>query len=182
MPKRAATIYNRISNHLLEVSLDKITWINVIDAEETMNTEHLALIDDLLQKEFGLTSGLIKMIKLLGGVIKEQFFVNFYYESHAKTKNEFKAWRKVEPYMIGIYISGAKKGKVSLTGYFTPTPQQIKQGKEKGQGNYDVDKIDLNKFKILKQTFDSVKIPRPNIYDTKTMAIFYKTNLQKFYP
>lgn len=82
--------------------------------------------------------------------------------------------------MVGIYISGGKKGKVSLTGYFIPTPQQIKQDKEKGQGNYDADKIDLNKFKILRKTFDSVKIPRQNIHDTKTMVIFYKTNLQKF--
>lgn len=90
MPQRDTTIYHRITNHLLEVSLDETTWVNIIDAEETMNEEQLALIDDLLHTEFGLTNELIKIIKLLGSIIKQQFLINFYYESHVETKMNLK--------------------------------------------------------------------------------------------
>ena len=59
---------------------------------------------------------------------------------------EFKDWRKVALYFVGKFIKGPKAGKLSCTGYFYPTLKQAKDERIKRQGNYYIDKIDLDNF------------------------------------
>ena len=160
--------------------VDKAQWFNIIDAAEKINPAQAALIDDLMTKFFSLTDEQLEKIKVLGNIIKHRRLIDFYFESRLNSAKPFKDYRKVEPYFVGLFISGPKKEKLSLTGFFWPTSHQIKTGEEKGQGNYSIDKMDLKKLKILDETYDEIQIPPANIHNTKTMIIFYKTDLKKF--
>ncbi len=113
---------------------------------------HIVFIDDLLLKYFKIKEEQLKKIKFLYHVIKQKKLTNFYLETHVGEPDEFKDWRKVALYFVGKFIKGPKAGKLSCTGYFYPTLKQAKDERIKRQGNYYIDKIDLDNFEIKKET------------------------------
>jgi predicted NUDIX family NTP pyrophosphohydrolase len=155
--------------------VDKAEYFNIIDAAEKINPAQSALIDDLLKKVYMLNEAQIDKIRLLGNIIRSAKLIRFYYRSERPKGKEFKDYRTVEPYLVGKYIE-VRNETVSLSGYFLPTKKQETDGGKKGQGNYLVDKIDLEKFEILNETYDTIKVIEKNIHDTQTMVIFYKSD------
>lgn len=149
--------------------VDKAGWFNIIDAGEKINASQSILIDDLLRKKFGLRDDQIDKVKLLGKIIRQGRQIQFYYES-GERKNLFKGIRKVEPYRVAKYHEGA----ITLTAYFLPAEGQ--PDKEKGQRNYLIDEIDLKKFELLDESFESIKVPENNIHETPTTIVFYKSD------
>ncbi len=160
--------------------VDKAEWVNIIDAAEKIIPAQVALIDDLLGKVFRITNEQLEKVKILSNIIKQRRLINFYYQSNEGRKDKFLDWRKVEPYMVGIYTHGPKKDKISCTGYFRATSQQNKEGRVDDQGNYYLEKINMDQFEVLEETYDEIQIQKENIHDTKTMIIFYRTGLRKF--
>jgi Fic family protein len=87
--------------------------------------------------------------------INKRQLIKFYYESSGG--NYF---RKVEPYLLAI----KHNGNVYFTGYEYPSKERIKQKRNDRQGQYLLNKIDFNKFEVLKETFESIKIPEERIF------------------
>lgn len=155
--------------------VDKATYFNIIDAAEKINPAQGALINDLLKKVYELNDAQIHKVKLLGNIIKSAKLIRFYYESERPKGRSFKDYRTIEPYLIGKYIK-VRNEALSLSGYFLPTKNQEAEEEKKGQGNYLVDKIDLERFETLEETYDTIKVNEGNIHHTKTMVIFYKSD------
>lgn len=151
--------------------VDKAGWFNIIDAGEKINASQSVLIDDLLRKKFGLRDDQIDKVKLLGNIIKQGRLINFYYES-GRGKDFFAGDRKVEPYMVAKYNIDNRS--ITLTGYFWPTEDQ--PDKPRGQRNYLIDEIDLSKFELLDETFETIKVDEPNIHNTRSMTVLYKSD------
>jgi hypothetical protein len=83
--------------------------------------------------------------------------LNFYYESGSG-----KYWRKVEPYLLANRKEGEKK--VYFTGYVYPEKGQTRKNKNDNQGQFLINKINLDKFEVLSQTFNSLKVDHQKIY------------------
>ncbi|HXR83240.1 MAG TPA: hypothetical protein VN722_02940 [Hanamia sp.] len=89
--------------------------------------------------------------------IKDHKPLYFYYESGSG-----KYWRKVEPYLLANRKEGEKKA--YFTGYVYPEKGRIRKNENDSQGQYLIDKIDRNKFKVLDETFNSLKVDYKKIY------------------
>jgi Fic family protein len=87
--------------------------------------------------------------------IKERHLIRFYYASSGG-----KYWRKIEPYLLAI----KQNGSIYFTGYEHFSKQRVKEKGNDRQGQYLLNKIDSSKFKVLKQTFGSIKIPEERIF------------------
>ena len=83
--------------------------------------------------------------------------LHFYYESGSG-----KYWRKVEPYLFGKYKEGEKN--LYFTGYVYAQKGQLRKNKNDNQREFLINKIDRNKFEVLDETFDSLKVDYKKIY------------------
>ena len=82
--------------------------------------------------------------------------IRFYYES-IRGGNYC---RKVEPYLIAIN----EKGNAYVTGYEYPSNERKTEQNNDGQGQWLLNKIDLNKCEVLDETFSTLKIPEQRIF------------------
>ena len=80
----------------------------------------------------------------------------FYYES--STGNY---WRKVDPYILAIKDNG--RGNTFFTGYVHPSNER-QQNRNDNQGQYLLNKIDPDRFKILDETFDKLELDYDKIF------------------
>jgi hypothetical protein len=88
--------------------------------------------------------------------IEEHKILWFYYES---SSGEY--WRKVDPYILAIKDNG--NGNSFFTGYVHPS-NASSTDKNDHQGQYLLNKIDMERFKVLDETFDELKLDREKIY------------------
>jgi len=95
--------------------------------------------------------------KVICQAIKEHKVLWFNYESDSG-----KYWRKVEPYLLAIKDKG--KGNIFFTGYAYPSKERKTKSTNNNQGQYLLNKIDIYKFEVLDETFDSLKISDEKIY------------------
>jgi uncharacterized protein YecE (DUF72 family) len=107
------------------------------------------VIEMMLNKKEPVTMHEAKVLALVISAVKEKKKLRFYYESAGG-----KSVRTVEPYLVGIN----EKGNIYFTGYQYPDPGFLKkEDREKGhQGNYLLKNIDIDRFKILRETFEKV--------------------------
>jgi hypothetical protein len=89
--------------------------------------------------------------------IKDHKMLHFYYESGSG-----KYWRKVEPYLFGKYKEGEKN--LYFTGYAYAQEGQLRKNKIDNQREFLINKIDPNKFELLDETFNSLKVDYEKIY------------------
>lgn len=98
-----------------------------------------------------------KLRKLICQCIKEHKVLWFYYESDTG-----KFWRKVDPYILALYDNG--KGNAYFTGYVYPLKGIKRKNNNDDQGQYLLNKIDINQFEILDETFDKLKLDYEKIF------------------
>jgi hypothetical protein len=98
-----------------------------------------------------------KLRKLICQYIKEHKVLWFYYESSSG-----KYWRKVEPYILAIKDNG--KGNAFFTGYAYPSKEAKQKNSNDNQGQYLLNKIDINRFEVLEETFDELKVDYDKIF------------------
>jgi len=98
-----------------------------------------------------------KLEKIICQAIKEHKFLWFYYKS---SSGEY--WRKVEPYILAVKDNG--KGNIFFTGYVHPSKEGKIKKTDDNQGQYLLNKINIDKFEVLNETFDSVKISYEKIF------------------
>ena len=98
-----------------------------------------------------------KLEKIICQAIKEHKLLWFYYESSSG-----KYWRKVEPYILAAKDKG--KGNIFFTGYAYPSVERETESTNDDQGQYLLNKIDIKKFEVSDETFDSIKISYEKIY------------------
>lgn len=101
--------------------------------------------------------GQSELEKTICQAIKEHKLLWFYYKS---STGEY--WRKVEPYILAIKDKG--KGNIFFTGYVHPSKEGKIKSTNDNQKQYLLNKIDVNKFEVLDETFDSVKISYEKIF------------------
>jgi hypothetical protein len=97
------------------------------------------------------------LMQVICKAIKEHKILGFKYESDS---GEY--WRKVEPYILAIKNEG--KGNVYFTGYAYPSLQRKNKSTNDNQGHYLLNKIDINQFQVLDETFNGVKLDHNRIY------------------
>jgi Neuraminidase (sialidase) len=83
-----------------------------------------------------------KLEKMICQAIKERKMLWFYYESGSGNY-----WRKVEPYILAIKDKG--QGNIFFTGYVHPSEERKGKSTNDNQGQYLMNKIDVNKFEVL---------------------------------
>lgn len=97
--------------------------------------------------------------------IKDYKMLWFEYESGSG-----KYWRKVEPYILAIKNNG--KGNVYFTGYAYPSAERKTEPTNDNQGQYLLNKIDFNQFRVLDETFHGIRLEPAKIYgDLPTIKI-----------
>jgi len=89
--------------------------------------------------------------------IKEHKILWFYYESDSG-----KYWRKLDPYILAIKDKG--KGNIFFTGYIHISPERQKENSNDNQGQYLLNKIDMDRLKVLDETFDELRLEPDKIY------------------
>jgi hypothetical protein len=110
------------------------------------------------------------VIELGEDAINGRHFLKFYYKSEPtnKNKNGNKGYRIIRPYMI-LPEAGALK----LVG--TPITELSKEISERQPGHYKISQLEqrlqLNQFEILPETFDDPGVPRSIIVLTKTPPV-----------
>jgi hypothetical protein len=121
-----------------------------------------------------LNRGYEKEIKdIVSKAITDHKILHFYYESRSG-----KYWRKVEPYLLANRKEGEKK--TYFTGYVYPEKGRIRKNKNDDQRQYLINKIDWNKFNVLDETFDSLKVDYEKIYgELPTVEIIYRVERLK---
>ena len=95
--------------------------------------------------------------QLICQCIKEHKVLWFYYKSG--TGNY---WRKVEPYILAIKDNG--EGNTFFTGYAYPSKEAKRKNNNDNQGQYLLNKIDVNLFKVLDETFNELKLDYDKIF------------------
>ena len=103
--------------------------------------------------------------------IKQKRVIKFYYRNKFKKSED---WRIVDPYML----AKNQKGNTFVTGYFTPTQDQLKGGKKPEQKLYLIDEIKEGSFKVLPQTFDKLKVHPRNVYNTPTIEVICRVSFR----
>lgn len=98
-----------------------------------------------------------KLQQIICNAIKQRKVLRFYYESGSGNY-----WRKVDPYILAIKDNG--KGNVFFTGYVYPLKERKSKADNDDQGHYLLKKIDLNKFEVLDETFNDLKLPYDRIF------------------
>src|SRR5215213_9018005 len=107
-----------------------------------------------------------EIIQLLCKAIKERRSLQFYFESETKGK----VWRTIRPYMIlPRDIKGNLESENVLELVGLPT-EQLKKTKRQ-LGHYFLYKLDMNRFKVLDETFDDPGVPRGIVVNTKTRVV-----------
>jgi aminocarboxymuconate-semialdehyde decarboxylase len=102
-----------------------------------------------------------ELTRMICSAIQERRVLSFYYESESSGKKE---WRTVRPYLVGIN----KKGNLEFAGL--PESELSKQNPDKrNSGHYLLTRLDLNKFKVLPDTFEDPEVLRERVIDTPTM-------------
>jgi hypothetical protein len=106
-----------------------------------------------------------KLRQLICKCIEEHKVVWFYYESSSG-----KYWRKVDPYILAIKDNG--KGNIFFTGYVYPSKEGRQKNNSDDQGQYLLNKIDINQFEVLDETFNELKLDHKRIFgELKTIKI-----------
>lgn len=134
------------------------------------------VIDMMLNKKEPITKQEADILALIISAIKQQKKIKFYYES-----NSGGSWRTVEPYMVSLQIEKKTKafGNIVLSGYAYPDEKSLKD-KNEHQGNYLLNKINIDQFKILDETFDDLKVDEKNIFGPfENIKVVYRTAVQK---
>jgi uncharacterized protein YecE (DUF72 family) len=131
------------------------------------------VIEMMLNKDEPITKQEADVLALVIAAIRQQKLVEFYYESGSG-----EGWRKVEPYLIAIKNKG--RGNIYFTGY-VHTGEQIKRKNDNDdQGQYLLNKIDINRFRILDETFEEMRLKEENIFgELPTVRIVYRTSIKK---
>ncbi len=96
-----------------------------------------------------------KLRQILCKAIRNHNTLRFYYESSSG-----KYWRKVDPYILAIKDKGA--GNTFFTGYVHPSSKN--ENKNDNQGQYLLNKIDTNRFKVLDKKFNKLKLDYDKIF------------------
>ncbi len=107
------------------------------------------------------------IVKMLCGAIKRKQVVRFHYRS-----KDYEDWRKVDPYIVAIN----EKGNIFLSGFFTPTTDQLKDGKTAKQGNYVLDKFKEGSLEMIDENFDRLKVEPEKIYYTPTIKVICRVS------
>lgn len=97
-----------------------------------------------------------ELIKMLTPIVVGKRLIRFWYED--KTTG-FSDWRIIEPHLIGQVVY--KSENIWLTGWFSPTENQIFEGHFPDWGNYILDNV--KKVEILDMTY---RLTRP-LYNPK---------------
>jgi hypothetical protein len=103
------------------------------------------------------------VVKLLCQIINRRQIITFYYES----KNGNKGWRKVEPYLVALDDKGAGPSFLCAL----PVEELDKEIGIRYTGHYFLEKIDLDKFKILQETYVEPNVARDRITSTPTIEV-----------
>jgi hypothetical protein len=120
----------------------------------------------ILLKIFSMNKHQTKFVKIICQAIQERKIVKFYYESKSGNYE-----RKVEPYILAVKDKG--KGNIFFTGYAYPSRERRTKSTNDNQGQYLLNKIDINKFEVLDEAFASIKISYEKIYgELPTIKIF----------
>jgi hypothetical protein len=96
-----------------------------------------------------------KLSKLICECIKEHKVLWFYYESSSG-----KYRRKVEPYILAV----KDNGNLFFTGYAYPSKEAKHKNTNDNQGQYLLNKIDINQFEVLDETFNKLKLDYEKIF------------------
>ena len=103
--------------------------------------------------------------------IKQKRVIRFYYTNKFKKAED---WRILDPYLL----AKNQKGNTFVTGFFTPTQDQLKRGKKSEQKLYLINEIKEGSFKVLPQTFDKLKIDPAKVYNTPTIEVICRVSFQ----
>jgi hypothetical protein len=98
-----------------------------------------------------------KLQQIICNAIKQREVLWFYYESGSG-----KYWRKVAPYILAIKDN--EEGNLFFTGHVYAPGERKNKAEKDEQGNYLLNKIDLNKFEVLDETFNELKLPYDRIF------------------
>jgi len=105
--------------------------------------------------------------------VKERKLIEFYDESDSG-----KGLWKVEPYLIAIEKNG--KGNIFFTGYVYTSDELKLKNNSGSEGQFLLKKIDVTRFKILDEEFDSVKLDNDVIFDERsTVRVVYRVVIPK---
>jgi uncharacterized protein YecE (DUF72 family) len=133
------------------------------------------VIEMMLNKAEPITKQEVDILALVISAIKQQKVVEFYYES-----NSGKGRRKVEPYLIAINKKG--RGDIYFTGY-VHSQESKRSGDRDGPGQYLLNKIDINRFKILDEGFEEIKVADELIFgELATERVVYRTSVRNKKP
>jgi len=102
-----------------------------------------------------------KFIKILCEAIKQRRILRFYYESTSGKKE----WRKIIPYMVCLN----NKGKLELVG--VPEDELKRPVDDREAGHYLINKLDIQQFEILQETFDDPAVPRKIVVNTQVRPV-----------
>jgi len=148
-------------NKNFEKRTTKRTYLKVKSELEMMDNEKLFLENPNVSKNSVIKDLQIrnqnekKLYDLMCKAIIERRMISFYYESKGG-----KYHRKVEPYLMAI----KENGNIYVTGYEYASKERTREKNNDRQGQYLLKKIDLDRFKTLEETFDSLKIPSDRIF------------------
>ena len=95
--------------------------------------------------------------QILCNAIENHNMLWFYYQSSTGSY-----WRKVDPYILAVKDNG--DGNTFFTGYVHPSKERQQQNRNDNQGQYLLNKIDTNRFKVLDETFDELKLDYDKIF------------------
>lgn len=112
------------------------------------------------------------LIEKICKTISKRKILWFYYESSSGNY-----WRKVEPYILAIKDKG--NGNIFFTGYVYPSKErETKSGDNNNQGQYLLSKIDINRFEVLDESFNILKVDYEKIFgELETIKIICRVVL-----
>jgi WYL domain-containing protein len=138
---------------------------NVIDNNKLFQINIEKVLDDKGKAEEKLEK---KLSEIISQAIRDRKKMRFYYESSGG-----KYWRKVEPYLLAV----KQNGNLYLTGYEYPSKERVKEKGNDRQGQYLLNKLDLNKLEIFNETFGDIKIPQERIFgELPTVQVVCRVN------
>ncbi len=132
------------------------------------------VIEMMLNKDEPITQQETDVLALVISAIKQRKLVEFYYESDNGTIG----WRKVEPYLVAVKNKG--RGNIFFTGYVHPGEEIKRRKNNDDQGQYLLNKIDIKRFKISEEVFDSIKVKEEKIFGAlPSVRVVYRTSVRK---
>ncbi len=98
-----------------------------------------------------------KLKQIICNAIKQHKVLWFWYESGSG-----KYRRQVDPYILAIKDNG--RGHLFFTGYVHASKERKSKAHKDNQGQYLLNKIDLDKLEVSDETFHELKLPYNRIF------------------